>query len=173
LLRRPFRAEFNDRNFRRRELFIELAIFLFLIAPSMAFSFFRQMNAGTEAGFVLTAAASILRDLALVGLVLFFLWRNGEPVTAVGWDLRSWGRGAGVGLALFVPFFICVGLIQAGLEKLGFTVLREPPPQLTVQGGGEIILALALVVVVAVAEETIFRGYLMSRFGPRSRASPS
>lgn len=137
----------------------------------MAFSFVMGGGAGADTGFAITAVASILRDLALMGLVFFFLWRNGEPLTHVGWDLRSWGREAGLGALLFIPFIIGVGLVQSFLQRLGFTVIEQPPPGLTVGGGGEIFLALVLLVVVAVSEETIFRGYLISRFGALTKSA--
>lgn len=160
-----FRADFNNKQFRRRERIIELSIFLFLIAPSMAFSFFlSDQGGGGNVSFTLTAVANMLRDLALIGLIMFFLWRNGEPASTVGWDFRGAGKEVLVGLALFVPFFVGVGLIQAALQILGFSSISEPPAQLAISGPGQVGTAIALVTVVAVAEETIFRGYLMARF---------
>ncbi|MGE5308497.1 MAG: lysostaphin resistance A-like protein [Deltaproteobacteria bacterium] len=158
-----FRAEYNDRNFRRRERIIELTIFLFLIAPSMAFSFFLS-SADANVSFTLTAVSSILRDLALVGLVIFFLWRNGEPLSLIGWDLRNAGTEFAVGLGLFIPFFVAIGLIQTLLQSLGLTVPQSTPQQLTISGASQVLLAVALVTVVAISEETIFRGYLIQRF---------
>jgi hypothetical protein len=64
----------------------EFAVFLGLIVPSMLFSFFAVKTGSVS--FVLTAWATLARDLSLIGLVLFFFWRNGEPVTRIGWTLR-------------------------------------------------------------------------------------
>lgn len=58
------------------ERFVELAVFLFLIGPSMVLSFFAVKQGSL--GFGLVAVATIFRDLALVSLVLFFLWRIGR-----------------------------------------------------------------------------------------------
>jgi uncharacterized protein len=160
-----FREEFNNKQFRRRERIIELTIFLFLIAPSMAFSFFLGNTGDAHVSFALTAISSIFRDLALVGLVLFFLWRNGEPVKIIGWDLKNIGTEIAVGIGLFVPFFVAVGLIENLLQMAGFTVPQAPLPELTINGSSQLLLALGLVSVVAISEETIFRGYLIQRFG--------
>lgn len=53
----------------------------------MVLSFFAVKQGSS--GFVIVATATIFRDLALVSLELFFLWRNGEPVTALGWTSRT------------------------------------------------------------------------------------
>lgn len=160
----PPRTDFSNKQFRRKELLIELSMFLFLIAPSMVLSFFFG-DKSPDVGFTFTAVSNIFRDLALVGLVLFFLWRNGEPVSTVGWSRKSVGKEVSLGVGLFIPFFIGVGAVQSLLEAAGFSALKTPPPQLTISGNGQVALALVLLTVVAVSEETIFRGYLISRFG--------
>lgn len=147
----------------RREQLIEVAVFLFLILPSLALSFFAIKQG--QMGFVLTAVASILRDLSLVALILFFLWRNGEALDAIGWTLRHPWRDVGLGVVLFVPVFLSAAVLGQLLQSIGFTVPSTPTPAaLTAKGPGEYILAVVLVMVVAVAEETIFRGYLIRRF---------
>jgi hypothetical protein len=80
-------------------------------------------------GFVLTAVSRILRDVAPVFLLLTFLWRNGEPRSAIDWEFSRLGRELILGAA---------NLAQA-------------------------ILGVMLVAVVAWAEETIFRRYLILR----------
>ena len=40
-----------------------------------------------SASFRLIAVATILRDLALVSLIAFFLWRNNAPASLLGWSL--------------------------------------------------------------------------------------
>ena len=64
----------------------EVAIFLLLIVPSMVLSLF-VIRQG-QLSFLLAATAIIFRDVGLVCLILFFLWRNGEPVSCVGWTWR-------------------------------------------------------------------------------------
>jgi hypothetical protein len=53
----------------------------------MALSFFALKRGNLS--FALVASATILRDVALVSLIFFFLWRNGEPVSRVGWAFRD------------------------------------------------------------------------------------
>jgi membrane protease YdiL (CAAX protease family) len=146
-----------------REQLFEVSVFLFLIVPSLALSFF-AIKQGTLS-FVLTAVATILRDLALVSLILFFIWRNREAITRIGWTLKNGWRDIGLGVVLFIPFFFGAGLLENALHRAGFSVPSTPTPSfLAAQGITEIVLAFVLVVVVAIAEETIFRGYLILRF---------
>ena len=66
----------------RKEQFLELSAFLFLIVPSMALSFFAIKQGSLS--FSLSAVATIFRDLSLVSLILFFLWRNRESLRTIG-----------------------------------------------------------------------------------------
>lgn len=146
----------------RREL-IEVAVFLLLILPSMALSLFVVRQGGLS--FVLAAVATILRDLALVSLILFFLWRNGEPVARIGWTFRNGWKDIALGVGLFLPLFFGAAMLEKVFLKIGLSAPSTPLPSfLNVQGRAESLLALVLVVVVALAEETIFRGYLLLRF---------
>jgi len=146
-----------------RERLIEVSIFLFLIVPSMVLSFF-AIKTGSI-GFGVSAIATILRDLALVSLILYFLWQNRESVLSIGWTLQDGWREVGVGILLFFPVFYGAGYLDRFLQSLGFSAPATSTPSfLSPQGVGEIILALVLVTVVAISEETIFRGYLILRF---------
>jgi uncharacterized protein len=141
----------------------EIAVFLFLIVPSMILSLFAVRQG--QLGFALVAAASIFRDAALVALILYFLWRNGEPITRIGWSWRRPVREVLVGIACFIPVYVGAELVEGALLLLGFSAPKTPLPSfLKEQGSAESILAVVLVVVVAIAEETIFRGYLLLRF---------
>lgn len=144
----------------RRVQGVELAIFLFLIVPSMAFSFL-AIKQGIV-GFGVTAVATIFRDFSLVALILFFFWRNGERVVSLGWH-ANW-RDVGLGALLFVPFFLFSDWLSGMLESLGLSAPSTPPITVEPQGTSQLVLACVLVLVVAVAEETIFRGYLILRF---------
>jgi uncharacterized protein len=146
----------------RRERLVELLVFLFLIVPSMCFSFLAIRKGSL--GFTITALATILRDLALVSLIGFFLWRNGESFDKVGWNFRSTAQDAARGLVLFVFVFWAAAFLDQLLLAVGFSPPATPTPKfLTVRGPSEFVLAFVLVVVVAVAEEIIFRGYLILR----------
>jgi membrane protease YdiL (CAAX protease family) len=146
----------------RREQLVEVLVFLSLILPSMVLSLF-VIRQGTV-GFVPTAVATIARDLALVGLILFLLSRNGEQVARIGWRPEHAATDAVLGVVLFVPLFVGTGALEQLLLRAGFAAPSTPLPRfLTAVGTLDFALAPLLVAVVAVAEETIFRGYLILR----------
>jgi membrane protease YdiL (CAAX protease family) len=150
-------------HFGAREQVWEVAVFLFLIVPSMALSFF-AVKAGSLS-FALTAFATILRDLSLVSLILFFLWRNGEHIRRIGWTLNNVWREIGLGMVLFIPLYLGAVALEQLLQSIGFSVPSTPlPDSLPSTTIGQVLLAVVLVVVVAISEETIFRGYLCLRF---------
>jgi membrane protease YdiL (CAAX protease family) len=141
----------------------ELAAFLFLFVPSIILSYFSDLQ--EAAGFTLVALETIAYNLALVLLIAFFLWRNGEPPVRLGWSRRRPWAEAALGFLLFPPFVLFVGLIEGIFLELGLTApLESIPPFLAASGAQEYALALILVLVVAVTEETIYRGYLILRF---------
>lgn len=146
----------------RTEQFVEVSVFLFLIVPSMALSFFAVKHGILS--FALVAIATILRDLGLVSLILFFVWRNDEPVNSIGWTFKNVWREIGLGIGLYVPFFLVTGLFERALRVAGLSIPSTPLPSfMAAKGMGEFLLAFVLVTVVALAEETIFRGYLILR----------
>jgi membrane protease YdiL (CAAX protease family) len=147
---------------RWNEQFIEVSVFLFLIVPSMVFSFFVVRQGSLS--FVLVAFATILRDLALVSLILFFIWRNSETIDWIGWTFKNVWKEIALGVGLFIPLFITSGLLESALLSVGFSSPSTPLPSLLATGGmAESLLGLILVIIVAMAEETIFRGYLILR----------
>ena len=152
----------NSRANQREQLF-EVSVFLFLILPSLALSFLAIKEG--DLSFVLTAVSTILRDLALVSLILFFLWHNSESVAMIGWTLQNGWKDVALGIGLFIPMFFGAGLLDSALQAAGFSAPSTPQPAaLAAKGIGEYLLAIVLVSVVAIAEETIFRGYLIVRF---------
>jgi len=144
-----------------REQVIELAVFLFLILPPLALSTLELRHATLP--FPLAATATILDDLALVALVLYFLWRNREPLARIGLTGERFPAEITIGLLLFLPLFAGAGLLGSGLSALGIPASAATPSFLRYQGLSGAALALVLVLVVAIAEETIFRGYLILR----------
>ncbi|HTW63481.1 MAG TPA: CPBP family intramembrane glutamic endopeptidase [Bryobacteraceae bacterium] len=113
--------------------------------------------------FVITAIATILRDLALVSLIAFFLWRNREAKDRIGWRFRGW-QDIALGLLLFPVVFIGAAYLGQLLRDAGLSAPATPLPKfLTATGTAQMILAAVLVTVVAIAEEVIFRGYLILR----------
>lgn len=146
----------------RRVQAIELFVFLLILLPLMALSALVDRPDGLE--FTTVAIAVIAHDLALLGLVLFFVWRNGEGFGAIGWSRRHVAREIGIGLALFLPVFFAVAGLERLLRDSGLSAPDALPSYLLPAPGAEYLLALIFLVVVAVAEETIFRGYLLLRF---------
>jgi len=147
----------------RREQIIEVLVFLLLIVPSMALSFFAVKQGSI--GFTLTAVATILRDAALVSLILFFLWRNGESIKTIGWKSKRWWLDILLGILVFPVMFFGAMWLERLLVSIGFTVPSTPQPLLQPKMDViHLVLAIVLVTVVALAEETIFRGYLILRF---------
>jgi membrane protease YdiL (CAAX protease family) len=146
----------------RKAVVLEVCVFLFLIVPSMVLSFF--VGGEDKTGFVLLALSAIFRDLALVSLILFFAWRDHEPVRRLGLNSKDLDRNILLGFALYVPFLFVIGLVEQLLAALGLSQSAEPGPSYFHVGGRwELALAVVLVVVVAISEETIFRGYLIRR----------
>ena len=146
----------------QRVQMLEMTVFLSLIIPSMAVSFLPLRQAGVS--FVLEAVLIIMRDLALVSLIAFFLWRNRESMVAIGWAVRRTGKEIALGALLFLPLLMALSTIERGLSLLGFARPSPPPSSLRPTASlGETLVALVLVTVVAIAEEVIFRGYLLLR----------
>ncbi len=145
----------------RKLQLVEVGVFLALILPSMVLSLFvvRQGNPP----FTLVAVSAILRDVSLLALILFFLWRNGEPLWRIGWRWTGGWREAMLGIGLYAPFFIVVGMLGGAARAAGFSAPTSIPSFLTPRDPAQLLLGVFLVVVVALAEETIFRGYLILR----------
>jgi membrane protease YdiL (CAAX protease family) len=138
-------------------------VFLLLIVPSMALSFFAAGQG--QLPFPLVAFATISRDLGLVALIFFFINRSGERPAAIGWTSRHAGREIGVGVGLFLPFFIGAQVLDSFLRAAGLSGPPSPAPNLVPSPDPiDLLLAIVLVTVVAVSEEIIFRGYLLLRF---------
>ncbi len=138
-----------------------MLVFLFLILPALVSSFF---IAGHIAGigFLFLAGSVILRDLSLLFLVLFFLWRNREHPATIGLTTRGLWAEANIGLWVFIPLFLLTSALVGYLHKAGLSAPPNPLP-LKVNGTAQLLLAIFMIAIVAVAEETIFRGYLILR----------
>ena len=152
---------------RKRNLF-EVIVFLLFIVPPMIISFL-SLQGGTPQGgnpsFPILSCSLIFNDFAYVGLIAFFLWRNGEPFTEIGWKFDRVIKEAAWGIALFPPLMASVYLIEKGFQCLGLSShMNHLPEFLALNSPGEILLVGVLIVVVAIAEETVFRGYLLLRF---------
>lgn len=145
----------------RGQQLLELMVFLFLVLPSLLLSFLAVEP--DHVSFPIVAASNILRDLSLLCLVLYFVWRNGEGFEAIGWNFSGTSKEALVGVGLFVPVYLVTALFGGLLREAGLSAPETLPSYLIPSGVAEYLLALVFLVVVAVSEETIFRGYLMLR----------
>ena len=161
-LKRPPHWRHGDQTFWNYHL-IEVLVFLFLIVPSMVLSFLVTTRLG-RLDFVSMAGAIIIRDLALVSLVFYFIWRNGETLGDLGWTRKHVWQDVFLGLALFLPFTFVASILGSFLRQAGLSAPTGSPAFLTAHGPHEIVLGIILVTIVALAEETIFRGYLLLRF---------
>jgi membrane protease YdiL (CAAX protease family) len=150
---------------------IEVAVFLFLIVPAMSTSFLigSHSGSGSGGGFLTVAILSILNDLGMVSLVFYFLWRNGEAVRRIGWTLGTLPIEVGWGLALFFPIFYCANRLESALHSAGLSAPSKLPSFLVATGHFHAVLAVILVIVVAIVEETVFRGYLILRLKTATR----
>ncbi len=145
----------------RKIQLIEIGVFLLLVLPSMALSFISAPQA--QLPFTYFAVAQIMQLLALAGLVLYFVWRNREPFDSIGWTFENAGKEAFIGILLFFPILLGLGLLEKLLKAAGISPPQQVPEYLVPEGMPEKVLAGVLLVVVAVCEELIFRGYLLRR----------
>ncbi len=146
----------------RPKALVELLVFLFLIVPSMALSFFATHQANLS--FPVVALSTILRDLALLALIFYFAWRDREPLGRLGWRYETLDGDIVWGFVLYVPLVVVVSLAEQGFRAAGLSGPAAPPEaRFHFVGAGQLALAVALVLVVAISEETIFRGYIFLR----------
>jgi membrane protease YdiL (CAAX protease family) len=154
----------------RKIQFFELMVFMLLFVPSIVLSYFTVEE--SEEGFIYAATATIVHNCSLVGLILFFLWRNREAVSLIGWTKSGWLKEAGLGVVLFLPFTVVSTLFEELVLDLGLHSPSESLPSfLAAQGPYQFVLATVLVVIVAISEETIYRGYLILRLRPLVRSN--
>ncbi len=144
-----------------------MGVFLLLIFPSMLLS--ASVIRPEDLTFSIVAWSTILSDLSLLCLILYFLWRNEESFSSVGLTSGDGWREILIGAVLYVPLIFVMSLIKKALYAGGFSTPQEAPSFLVPSGGREIAIALLLLIVVAVSEEVIFRGYLIGRFKAISR----
>ena len=98
-----------------------------------------------------------------------FIWAIASVLARI---ISRLAAKAAWGVVLFVPFLFVTGLAELGFRGIGLTSPSTPLPSfLEAKDIPQVVLALILVSVVAVAEETVFRGYLLLRFCAISRNS--
>lgn len=165
---RPDHARGQTRPSWRMQL-LEVLLFLVIISPLSAIFVYALIPG--QIGFTFVAWSSIVRDLLLLAVVLFFIRRSGQSVRDLGWIRAGLWTEVRVGVLLFPLFFFGTALLQMALRALGLSGLSEPPGYLMPSGAPQLLLALGFIGVVAVTEETIFRGYLLLRLRAITRSS--
>ncbi len=144
----------------RRARVLELGVYLLLIVPPMVLQWFAGSPTGP--GLPVRVVGTLVTDCALVALALYFNWRSGEPLARVGWSSAGLGREILIGMGLFVPFALAVAGIGWLLQAVGLPTGGAPAVP-AIHGTLQIAAVALFVVIIAVSEETIFRGYLLLR----------
>jgi membrane protease YdiL (CAAX protease family) len=149
-----------------------VSVFVFLILPSMVLSHFAVKQPGF--GFLPAALGTILHNLAFLCLIAFFAWKNGEGWERFGWTGRHAGGELVMGVWLFALMFLAASLVERALSFAGISLpVKSLPAFLTPRSPGAYALAFLLVVIAAVSEEVIFRGYLIGRLAAVTRSRSS
>ncbi|MGD0231568.1 MAG: type II CAAX endopeptidase family protein [Syntrophorhabdales bacterium] len=164
----------DARGVSTKSLLFETIAFLSLILPALILPYFVSSEPDGGGGFIGTAVATILHDLGFLCLVVFFVWRNGEPWGRIGWAPRKPAREVLLGFSLFLLMTFSADLVERIITLAGINLPSHPLPSSLIAGSpAGYILGFVLVVVVAISEETVFRGYLIARLAVvfRSRAA--
>jgi membrane protease YdiL (CAAX protease family) len=139
----------------------ELGVLFLLLGPSMAFSLLASRP--VQLTFSMAVGVIISQNLALMGLVSYFLWRNHESLASIGLTSKNALREIGLGLILFIPLSLVLRGIEMGLKALGLSTPEAPPSFLTPSNTAQMLQILVLLIVIVVVEEVIFRGYIIKR----------
>jgi membrane protease YdiL (CAAX protease family) len=165
------KADSNGGPSTRLAQSVEVAVFLIVLMPRLVLGVFSRRPA--ESGFVVSAFSTIAFEVGLVSLVLYFLWRNGESRDRIGWTVKRLWRDLALGIGLYIPFHIASAGVSAFVWIVGLSgPLIQPPVYGLTHGLAQLTLAFVLAAVVASAEETVFRGYLILRFASLTGSLP-
>jgi len=160
-LQPPHGADDSRRSHSRRVTGIELGVFLLLIAPQFFLSAIVDQRA--EMTFTVAACAVILRDIGFVALIFLFLARNGERRDEIGWTFKKGHKYITLGMLTFPLLLYGMTVLQMLLRDFGLSMERHVPSYLMVRMRAELPLLGFMSLINGVAEEIIFRGYLMLR----------
>jgi uncharacterized protein len=140
---------------------VELGVFLLLIAPSSILS--GMVLKPNTLTFMTVALSTIFQDIALLSLILFFIWRNRESLSDFGISYMKAEKEILLGVGLFIPLLFILTILNWVLKAFGLSVPQKPPSFLIPGGEGQIVLAVFFLITVAISEEVIFRGYIINR----------
>ena len=77
----------------------------------------RDWASPASLNFSFVATVSMLQDLALLSLILFFVYRNAEGWPSLGLTAKNGVRELLVGILLYLPFTFIVRLISHALHS--------------------------------------------------------
>ncbi|QKT03996.1 CPBP family intramembrane metalloprotease [Ectothiorhodospiraceae bacterium 2226] len=139
----------------------ELLLFLLVIFPVVAAMM--VLLRPSELTFTTVALHTIVLQSVLLAVAVGLVRWRGEPLAALGLRFGRYWREVQWGVLLFAPMYVGAALLEALLREAGLSGLDAPPSFLVPVGPEEMLLALVFLVVVAIAEEVVFRGYLLLR----------
>ncbi len=153
----------GERRPQRKLYLIELCVFLLLIVPPAIF-YYLSPDTG-KINLMRMLAGTAVVDVGLGGLVVFFAWRNREPLWLFGLTMRNFWGEIGIGISLFPLFLLGIGLISVVLKQLGFQInpFSSVVDMMHSQGWLSALGEALLLIVIATVEEIVFRGYLIRR----------
>ena len=164
-----FQKEEQDPEIRKSK-FWEIAFFLSLIYISLVLP---AVFFGLEdCSFTTLATITILRNIGLSALVFGILKLRGEPFSKIGWTKKELNKNFLLGALIFPFFYYSVSLVLDLFIRLGLSHIEEVPASLMPKSLGQILLGVILVLVVALGEEIIFRGYLLKRIEEITASTP-
>jgi uncharacterized protein len=140
----------------------EAAVVILLVIP-LLFYMVLFLLVKSAVPFPVATSLIILRDVAAMILLFSLLKRNKEPLSLIGWSFKSHWKDIFLGIVLFLPFSSMISHIAGFLSDIGLAHSQQSLSFLSYNGTGNTLLAIIFVIVVAISEETIFRGYLIWR----------
>ena len=131
-----------------------------------------QMHVGLNPDRVTIYERTILFEWLMLGVVLFGVWLNGSPRSAILGDSwrsgRQFLRDAGIGL-LFLIASIMVTSILGPHGGTGDKAVQFLLPQ----GRIEMVLWVVLSITAGICEEAVYRGYLQKQFMALTKNVPA
>ncbi len=105
---------------------------------------------------------------------MFFLWHNGEKFSKIGWVTKGYPKEIVIGILLYIPMIYGLSYVEQWLQGAGLSFPKGHVPSfLEPTGIFQMVVATFMIIIVAVSEETIFRGYLILRFGSITNSLPA
>ena len=137
-------------KYPQREGKISLSLATVLIIFSILVTLFGNKVSTSQTGANPELSKLLLRTIqstAAALLVLFLLWRRGQPLKSTGWHPLL-GR-------ISIQFGIAVVFLTVFLQGKLFVILEGVDSSLW--------MAFVLLLIISISEETVFRGYLQMR----------